>query len=853
MYRSYRMSISQGGSSCPLPQVARTLDHVRVGDSLLKMLGLCLLAGVLVAGMLFPLVGALGVVSNRASDTIDSVSADLVATDPPLITTITDSAGTPIASLFDQYRVPVTSEQISPTMKAALISIEDRRFFDHNGVDWKGTIRAAISNQSGGDVQGASTLTQQYVKNYLINVVNRGNKTEQSKAQEQTIARKLREARIAIQLEQKMNKEEILTGYLNVVEFAYEVYGIGAASSAYFGTTPAKLSVAQSALLAGAVNNPVLYNPWRKPAETLTRRDMVIDKMVENQKLSPDAAATAKKEPLGILPEPKKPAANCVGAGPEYGFYCQYVYEYLRKVGFTEDAIQTGGYTIKTSFDARATQLAKAAAMAEVPKTQPGIANTMAIVQPGKERHQVLALVANRDYGLQSDQGQTVYGLPSRIANKFGAGSIFKIFTAAAFLEKGGGVMNQIDNPAKHVSQVFVGGAKGCPRTPRPNDGDTTLYCVENFGESAPKMTLQAALAKSPNTGFVILEERVGMGPVVDMASRLGLRDTMAASFGGADPDPTSDRPELNQSQADYFKPNDKSTGKGSFTLGPGPLSTLELANVGATIMSGGVWCPPTPLIEVRDRDGKKIEVNEQPCEQAVAEPLANTLAFGLSQDDISGTAVAAARAVGWNRPMIGKTGTTQESKSAGFLGATPQISAAVLTFNDSPKPRGICDGEPPRLCAEGNIFGGKVPARTWFQTMVKYLEGQPVVPLPPTDPRYMDGGPESKVPDVIGKSQEEATKILQDAGYKVVANDRNDARKKGTIVGQSPRGAALAGETITVQVSTGYVPPPRTSDTPEPPPSTSGAPPVGSTAPPPGEGTPGLPENPGGPAPPVG
>ena len=121
----------------------RTLARVRVGDGLLKLLGLCLLAGVLVAGMLFPVVGALGVASNRASDTIDSVSADLVATDPPLVTTVTDSKGKPIAYLYDQYRVPVTPDQISPTMKAALISIEDRRFYEHHGVDWKGTIARA--------------------------------------------------------------------------------------------------------------------------------------------------------------------------------------------------------------------------------------------------------------------------------------------------------------------------------------------------------------------------------------------------------------------------------------------------------------------------------------------------------------------------------------------------------------------------------------------------------------------------------------------------------------------------------------------------------------------------------------
>lgn len=793
-----------------------------MADGLLKLLGLCLLAGMLMAGMLFPLVGALGVVSNRASDAIDSVSADLVSTPPPLISTVADANGNPIAYLYDQYRVPTASEQISPTMKAALISIEDRRFFEHNGVDWRGTMRAAVSNQASGDVQGASTLTQQYVKNYLINVVYRGNdpskKFEQKKAQEQTITRKLREARIAIQLEQKMSKEEILTGYLNIVEFSYQVYGIGAAAHAYFNTTPDKLTLSQSALLAGMVNNPSFYNPWQRPVETLNRRNVVLDKMVENQKVSAELAEATKKEPLGILPEPDKPAANCVGAGPEYGFFCQYVEDYLKKVGFSRDQLYAGGYTIKTSFDATATKIAKQAAEHQVPKNTKGIANTMAIVRPGKERHQVVALVANRDYGLNKDAGQTQFGLPSDISNKFGAGSIYKVFTAAAFLEKGGGINNEIATPSHHVSNVFVGGAETCPRTERGDDGNTRKYCLSNATENyPPQMTLQNALATSPNTGFVILEERVGMDAVVDMASRLGLRETMATNLDGRVPDPNSKNYGLRVSQTEFFKakpPN--SNGNASFTLSPAPVSTLELANVAATLMSGGVWCPPSPILEVLDRDGRKVDVPEQPCEQVVSEGLANTLVVGMSKDiEGSGTAAAAARGVGWTRPMLGKTGTTQQHKSAGFMGATPQLAGAVLTFNDSPRPQGIC-GDPPRLCGTGgDIFGGKAPARTWFEAMTPLMAGAPVMPLPPADPRYVDGGPETKVPSVIGKSQQEATEILQNAGYKVVAKTRNDAAPKGIVVGQSPRGAALAGETITIFVSTGYVPPPTTSDPP--------------------------------------
>jgi membrane peptidoglycan carboxypeptidase len=817
----------------------RTLVAVRVGDGLLKMLGLCLLAGVLMAGMLFPVVGALGVVSNRASDTIDSVSADLVATDPPLITTITDSKGKPIAYLYDQFRVPVTPDQIAPTMKAALISVEDRRFYEHHGVDWKGTVRALISNQTGEDVQGASTLTQQYVKNYLINVVYRdqigtddadpGKKIERGRAQEQTVTRKLREARLAIQLEQSMSKEEILTGYLNVVEFTDRVFGVGAAARAYFKTTPDKLTVAQSALLAGMVNNPSLYNPWRRPKETLERRNFVIDKMVETKSLSPENAAAAKKEPLGIQPSPKKPAANCVGAGPQYGFFCQYVEDYLMKIGFTEDQLYTGGYTIKTTFDAAATRIAKRAAEAQVPKHTPGINDSMAIIRPGKKRHEVTVLVSNRDYGLNVRADQTQIAYPYGVQNKFGAGSIFKIFTSAAFLEKGGGINTTIKTPHEYTSHLFKGGADSCPSTGEPN---THWYCLSNFGESSgypAQMPLQNALATSPNTGFVILEESVGMNKVVDMASRLGLRETMGTNMVGQKPNPKSDDPNFNQSQSQFFRGRNGSPGNASFTLSPAPLSTLELANVGATLMSGGVWCPPTPLVEVLDRNGKKVNYSEQPCEQAVDDGLANTLVTGMSKDVISGTAAGAARSFNWTRPMLGKTGTTQQSKSAAFVGATPQLAGAVQVFNDGRSPEGICDSTPgePYLCGEnGNIFGGKAPARTWFDAMTQIHNNSQVRQLPPTDPRYVNGGPQSQVPDVVGYSEQEARDRLQRAGYRVAVEEINSSSAKGTVVSQSPRGSALANELITIRVSTGYVPPPQTSD-----------PPASSTKPPPSGG----------------
>ncbi|WP_189059946.1 penicillin-binding protein [Longimycelium tulufanense] len=797
---------------------------VRARDGLLQLLGLCLLAGVLVAGILFPVVGAAGVVSNRASETVNNISADLITQDPPLVTTITDVNGKPIAYVYDQYRVLTPPDKIADTMKAAIIAVEDRRFYEHEGVDWRGTVRAGLTNQLYGEItQGGSSLTQQYVKNYLLHVVAQ-TATERIRAVEQTPARKLREIRIALQLEKRLTKDQILAGYLNVVPFGHQTYGIAAAARTYFDTTPDKLTIAQAAMLAGMVNQPGLLDPVLNPELVLQRRNSVIDKMVDYGSITREMGESAKQEPLGIS-EPLTGLDNgCIGAGPSDGFFCSYVLDYLERSGFSLDTIKRGGYTIRTSLDPEITRLAKEATEKHVPKRTFGIANVMAVVQPGKDRHRVRALVANRDYGLDARAGQTQYDLPSDII-KFGAGSIYKVFTAAAALERGMGIRNRIDVPGAYTSRVYTNG--------------TNPYTVVNAGRYPGSLTLQDALAQSPNTAFIKLLERVGLDNAVDMAVRLGMRDSLQRinRYG----DPLSPDGSNGPSQAEFIKRHKI----GPFTLGFGPTSALELANVSATLMSGGVWCPPSPIEEVRDRSGRPISITEAPCEQAVAEPLANSLVVGLSKDDKpSGTAYVAAKSVKWDRPMMGKTGTTESHQSAGFIGSTPHYAGAVLTFSDGVKPQGICVGNPPRLCGGGgNIYGGTVPAHTWFDAMSRVHESLPVVGLPGADPRYEHGGPEIRVPDVVGKPENEARQILEEAGYQVQRRVINSSYAKGVVASQSPRGVALPGEMITISVSTGYVPAPKPSPTAAPPSESPGESPRGE----PGESpSPGERESPG-------
>jgi membrane peptidoglycan carboxypeptidase len=753
------------------------------------LLGLSLVAGVLAAGISFPAAAGLGLVSNDAGDTVTTVSTDVVDGPLPETTTVTDSAGQPIARFFDptQNRQSATSQQISPAMKAAIVAIEDRRFYQHNGVDWQGTIRALVANSASGDVvQGASTLTQQYVKNYFL-YVDAKTETDRLKATEQTPARKLKEAQIALQMERNLSKDDILTRYLNIVSFGNGAAGISAAARTYFNTTADKLTVPQAAMLAGMVRSTTANDPVTKAQAALDRRNVVIQAMRDQEMIDDAQMRAARATPLGVSNPLNTQPSGCIGAG-DAGFFCKYVQSYLLEAGFSEEQLTRGGYTIKTTLDRNVLQKTKASLDTEVPSGQPFVASAMSVVAPGQDKHRVLAMASNRTFGLDAAKEETSYGLPYEPVN-LGAGSTYKIFTAATALEKGLGINYQLAvPPSGYLSPIYLGpGNRPIP--------------VNNAGTYAERMSLQDALATSPNTAFVKLEEFTGVPDVVDMAVRLGMKSLATTPFVDPQTGLRTDR-----SIAEVTKAQKQA----SFTLGVSPTSVLELSNVGATLASSGKWCPPTPIESITDRAGKAVPVTEAPCEQAVEPGLANTMMIGLSKDDISGTAAGAARQVGWNRPMAGKTGTTQQHKSAAFVGVVPQMSAAVITFDNSRSPKPLCDGAgSPFRCGRGNIYGGKTPAETWYGAMTPILAGQPVLPLPAPDGRFLEGGAASRVPDVVGRGLNDARGILQRANWKVTTRSVDNAAARGTVVGQSPRGSALPGETIVLSVSSGSVPPP--------------------------------------------
>lgn len=770
-----------------MPEQPSTPPPVAV--TVIKLMWCCLLAAVIAAALMFPVVGGIGLMSNRASDVVANGSAQLVEGDIPAVSTMTDVRGNPIAWLYSQRRFEVPIDQIANTMKLAIVSIEDKRFAEHNGVDVQGTLTGLSGYLSGKtDTRGGSTIEQQYVKNYQLLVVAQTD-AEKRAAIETTPARKLREIRMALTLDKTLTKPEILTRYLNLVSFGNGAFGVQDAAQTYFGVNASELNWQQAALLAGMVQSTSVLNPYTNPEGALARRNLVLDTMIENVPQEAEALRAAKQEPLGVLPQPNELPRGCIAAG-DRAFFCDYALEYLARAGISKDQIAKGGYLIRTTLDPDVQANVKSAINQYAPSDVTGVASVMSVIRPGKDAHPVVAMASNRTYGLNTDAGETMQPQPFSLAGN-GAGSVFKIFTVAAAMEMGMGIDTQLPvPPAFQAKGLGSSSSPGCP---------AATWCVRNAGSYRASMNVTDALATSPNTAFAKLISQVGVPKAVDMAVRLGLR-SYALPGTARDYDPNS-----TESLADFVKRQNI----GSFTLGPIEVNGLELSNVAATLASGGTWCPPNPIDKVYDRRGTEVAVTTETCEQVVPEGLANTLANALGKDDTgAGTAAGAAGSVGWNLPMSGKTGTTESNRSSAFLGFTNAFAASNYIYDDSTTPSELCSF-PLRQCGSGNLFGGNEPARTWF-TAMKPITPENVV-LPPTDPRYVEGGPGSRVPSVGGMNLDLARQRLKEAGFQVAdqPSSVNSTSPAGSVVGTSPSGQTIPGSIITILTSNGIAPAP--------------------------------------------
>ena len=761
-----------------------------VSKSLANITAAAIVAGVAGALALAPVAGISGVGIARTNETMQSNLADLTDGTTPGVTTITDSTGQPMAWLYNQRRYPVSNEQISQHMKDAIVAIEDHRFYEHDGVDIQGTVRAMATNVlAGGVEQGASTINQQYVKNYLL-FIDAENEAEQAAAVEQSIPRKLREMRMASDLDRNLSKDDILTRYLNLVPFGNRSFGIEAAARTYFGISAAELSVPQSALLAGMVQSSEYLNPYTNPDGATQRRDTVLRAMANQGIITAEQADAHIAEPLGVLETPATLPNGCIAAG-DRGFFCDYALTYLESKGVEKERLMEGGYTITTTLDPQVQDAARAAVSRNVDPMTTGVAEVMNVVEPGTESRDILAMTSSRNYGLNLDAGETVLPQPSSLVGN-GAGSVFKVFTAAAAIEQGMGLETVLDVPDRYEAEgLGTGGARNCP----PN-----TYCVENAGNYKDQMTLREALAHSPNTTFIQLIEQVGVPAVVDMSVKLGLRSyEVPGTFDGE------------SSIAEYMK----NANLGSYTLGPTAVNPLELSNVGATLASGGRWCEPNPIVSVTDREGQEIFLERPACEQALDSGVANALAGGMAEDLITGTGARAANVTGWRGQAAAKTGTTESHLSSAFLGFNSGFAAAPYIYNDGTSSSPLCTS-PVRQCGSGDLFGGREAAESWFQTANQVpaaLNGG----LAGHDPKYDLGTTHGVLAEVVGMTEQQARSTLEGKGYRVEVRTVDGTQPRGRVERALNQGILEPGSTVIIELSRGVTQAPAPQPAPAP------------------------------------
>ncbi|WNV76648.1 transglycosylase domain-containing protein [Geodermatophilus sp. DSM 44513] len=644
-------------------------------------------AGVLVACFVLPWVGGAGLLARASVPPAGALPAELTAA-PPGNTRVLAADGSLITTFHTDDRVPVTSDQVADVVEEAVVAVEDERFFEHNGLDVQGTLRALLTNLAAGSVeQGGSSLTQQLVKQSLL----QGAETtgQRTAATERSVDRKLREARLALALERTVSKQEILTRYLNTVYFGNGAYGIQAAARRWFSVDAADLTLPQAALLAGMVQNPAAHDPVARPAAALARRDVVLGRMHRTGAIDAAELASARSRPLDTRPGPGSPR-GCAGAVVG-GFFCAYLEQYLaRELGIDRARLDRGGLTVRTTLRADVQLAGDVAVRRTVPEGDP-LAGVYTAVQPGTGH--VLAMSVNRRYGCP-DAGCESVLLPT--ARSQGAGSTYKVFTAAAALERGIPASHVITADDPYVSRVYLD--DGAPYTVR-------AYAAADIRT----MTMEQALYRSSNPYFMALQDQLGSveGPV-RVAERMGLHFT--------------------ETSADALVAQDR----GSFTLGAEPTSPLDLATAFATLAAGGTRCEPTPVVAVLDRDGRPLTgpggrplpTGSMCTPAAVAPAVADTLAQVLRTVVEPGADPMQSGAAAYvpGHQIAGKTGTSQGGFSVAFAGFTPAYSASVMVFD-------------PKRNQEVPGGGGDKGATIWHDAMAPVLTGEPVVPFPPADP----------------------------------------------------------------------------------------------------------------------
>jgi penicillin-binding protein 1A len=546
-----------------------------------------------------------------------------------------------------ESRIIVESDEIAPVMKQAIVAVEDRRFWEHQGVDIQGMARAVWADIRSQDfVQGGSTITQQFIKNTY---------TED----ERTVSRKLKEAALAWQLEQRWSKDRILTAYLNTIYFGNSAYGIEMASRVYFDKHASELTLPEAALLAGLPASPGAYDPAANREAAKARRTTVLSGMLEEGLITAADYRTADESPL-----PRAAEIGLPGSRGRVGHFAEYVKQQLVPY-YGSGTVFGGGLKIYTSIDLELQKLAHEAIARWLPGRR-GPDAALVAIDPRDGR--VLAMVGGESFQ-KSQFNLAVQGQRQ-------TGSAFKPFVLTAAVDQG------ISPQTVFTSEPTV-----------INLGDK-LWSVHNYeGSYLGSIDLQEATIYSDNTVYAQLTAQVGPKNVADTARKLGVTRPLD----------------------DYF----------AIGLGVEAVSPLEMARAFATLANGGQRVDGSvlgnvPRAVLRVEDGRSADANDPVGKRAVDGNDAALVTSILQRVVTEGTGQRAALD---DRPLAGKTGTTENYGDAWFVGYTPQLAVAVwVGYPDRLKPMETeFEGDP--------VAGGTFPAlifKTFSERALDHLEEPP-------------------------------------------------------------------------------------------------------------------------------
>ncbi|MFI1738616.1 transglycosylase domain-containing protein [Streptomyces sioyaensis] len=672
-----------------------------------KFLGVSVLAGAVLAGLALPAAGALGLTAKGSVEGFDDIPTNLKT--PPLSqrTRILDAKGGEIAKVYSRDRTVVGLKDMSPYVQKAIVAIEDARFYEHGAIDLKGILRAVNKNaQSGGVSQGASTLTQQYVKNVFVEEAG-DDPDKVAQATQQTIGRKIKELKYAIQVEKELGKQKILQNYLNITFFGQQAYGIEAAAQRYFSKHAKDLNLEESALLAGLVQSPSRYDPVNDPQEATRRRNTVLQRMADLKDVTQAQADAAAKKPIKLAVS--RPKNGCITATDGAGFFCDYIRKVFlgdRSFGKTRkiraQRWNEGGMTIRTTLDPQ-TQKSIQASLGDHVYDDDPVAGAATIVEPGTGR--ILGMGQSRPYGFGENQTVINLSVDHRMGGGAGyqPGSTFKPVIAAAALEQGTSPEQEYPSPYRmpypSPVQTCDGEWQGTDSTQNENKEEVGPYAMKE------------ATAKSVNTYFVQLISDMGICPAVNMAQKMGIER--------ADGKPLQQVP--------------------SMTLGVQEMSPLTMASGYAAFANGGEYCSPVAIESITDARGRALKVPQTSCRSAMSKKTAdtiNTLLKGVVED---GTGKEAGLR---GRDSAGKTGTSDSRYAAWFVGYTPNAAGAVWVGDPQHKRKmyDITIGGVPH----DKVYGADTPGPIWRDAMTGALDGRPAPALPtvPIDDPAKDKSP---------------------------------------------------------------------------------------------------------------